>query len=183
MNIMVLSDLAKELYQKLDDCETTEEALAVMQEIEQKGMQIVAPLCDVIDELEARGTSRKNKAAVYSDLAKKDAEMVKSAKKAIIRVMQVAKQEKFANGSLTVSLTKGSPSLVIVDENLVPIRYKKLTIETSGDKLELLQSVLGEDLKKYSLETPKSEIKSITTDTFGVEGTRIVYTPRLTIKG
>lgn len=180
-NIMQLTKDSRELFDKLDELEP-DEFLAELEKIQDKGMAVIAPLCDIIDELDARGNARKAKAAELAELAKKDLERIDRVKSSIAKLMQMFNTKKLDNGSLSVTYYDGQPSLEIVDEEQIPLSYKKATLTIPATELEFAQQVIG-NIEKVTVAVSKSAIKKDTTDDFGVAGTRIVRNPYIKIKG
>ena len=180
-NIMQLKDQAKELFDKLDEMET-DEFLRELEVVAQKGMQVIAPLCDLIDELNARGEARKNKASELYNLATKDIARASNIKESITKIMSMLNQKKIENGALTVTLCPGNPALEIEDETLVPLRYVKATITIPATQLDLAKTVL-DNIEKVSLAVDKNAIKRDTDENIGIAGTKIVRRPYVKIKG
>ena len=180
-NIMKLKDQAKELFDRLDELEP-DQFLAELEIISQKGMQVIAPLCDLIDELNARGEARKTKASELMDLATKDVARAKSVKETIAKIMSMLNQKKFENGALTVTLCPGNPALEIEDETLIPLGYVKATITIPATQLDFAKRVL-DNIEKVSLAVDKNAIKRDTDENIGIAGTKIVRRPYIKIKG
>lgn len=180
-NIMQLKDTAKELFDRLDELEP-DEFLAELELIEQKGMQIIAPLCDLIDELNARGEARKAKASELMDLAINDIARAKNIKQSIAKIMSMLNLKKVENGALTVTLVPGNPSLEIIDETIIPLSYVKATLTIPATQLEFAKQVL-DNIEKVSMAVDKNAIKKDTSDNFGIAGTKIVRNPYVKIKG
>lgn len=55
--------------------------------------------------------------------------------------MQELNSGKIDNGIMTASLRKGAPALEILDEDLIPADYKKITVNTATDKKGLLKAL------------------------------------------
>ena len=180
-NIMQLKDQAKELFDKLDEMEP-DEFLKELEVVSQKGMQVIAPLCDLIDELNARGEARKTKASELMELGTKDVARAKSVKETIAKIMSMLNQKKIENGALTVTLCPGNPALEIEDETLIPLSYVKATITIPAAQLDFAKRVL-DNIEKVSLAVDKNAIKRDTDDNIGIAGTKIVRRPYVKIKG
>ena len=180
-NIMQLKNDAKELFDRLDELEP-DQFLAELEIISQKGMQVIAPLCDLIDELNARGEARKAKASELMDLATNDVARAKTIKQSIAKIMSMLNLKKVENGALTVTLVPGNPALEILDETVIPLSYVKATITIPATQLEFAKQVL-DNIEKVSMAVDKNAIKKDITDDFGIAGTQITRTPYVKIKG
>ena len=185
-HILQIADIARNIVHTLDEAEgeITPEVTELFRLLENKGMAAIAPLCDVKDELEARMGARKAKAAELIMLAKKDEEMIANAKKYVMAIMQAMKQDKFAIGSLTVTLAKGRESIDIFDEKMVPLKFKTATIRVNASQLAAIEAVFGTDFNgEPKLSVDKTAVKAATTADVGVAGTEKVRNPYLIIKG
>ncbi len=142
-NIMALSEMAVQFLDLLEESGGvfTPEVDQMFSELMQKGVQAVVPLCNTIDEITARMEARKAKAKVLTDLAKKDECMIETAHKYIIKAMKACGQDKLTSGALTVTLCKGNPSVDIVDEDAVPLRFKTATIKVNAVDLDAVKVV------------------------------------------
>jgi len=189
-NLRLLSEQAREMYDHFEALEP-EEFLKAMQEIEQKGMQYVAPLCDLMDEYALRAETRTSLAKRYSELASADLNRIENIKKSILFIMQACGQKKLDNGPLQVTVNAGRESLEVFDEAVVPLKYKKAVIEIPAEQLEPARLLFGDDIKKETITVSKTmikdEIKAYAAEhdgqSLGVAGTQIVKKPYLVIKG
>ena len=177
-NILQIRELAAEIVAALDtqEGELTPDVQDLFDQLQSKGAAAVAPLCDVIDELNARSAARKEKAKSLTELARKDESMAENAKKYLVAIMQAIGQDKMQIGELAVTLAKGRESVEIVDENIVPIKYKVATVKINGSEVETLQAVFGDSIKSIKLDVDKTAIKAATDDNIGIAGTEIVRT-------
>ena len=184
-NILPIKELAREIVLALDtqDGEITPDVQDLFQQLEQKGAAAIAPLCDVVDELTLRAAARKEKAKQLSELAKKDESMVENAKKYLMAIMQAVGQDKFQIGALTVTLSKGRESVEIVNEDLIPMKYKTATIKLNGSDLDTAQTLFGDSITSTKVEVDKTSIKKATDNNIGIAGTQIVRKPYVIIKG
>ena len=180
-NIMQLKNDAKELFDRLDELEP-DQFLAELEIISQTGMQVIAPLCDIIDELDARGNARQAKATELAELAKKDLERIDRIKASITKLMQMFNLKKVDNGALSITYYDGQPSLEITDEEQIPLSYVKATLTIPATQLEFAKQVL-DNIEKVSMAVDKNAIKKDTNDNFGIAGTKIVRHPYIKIKG
>ena len=184
-NILPIKELAREIVLALDtqDGEITQDVQDLFNQLEQKGAAAIAPLCDVVDELTLRAAARKEKAKQLSELAKKDESMVENAKKYLMAIMQAVGQDKFQIGALTVTLSKGRESVEIVNEDLIPMKYKTATIKLNGSDLDTAQTLFGDSITSTKVEVDKTSIKKATDNNIGIAGTQIVRKPYVIIKG
>jgi hypothetical protein len=184
-NILPIKELAREIVLAIDtqEGELTPDVLDLFSQLEQKGAAAIAPLCDVVDELTLRAAARKDKAKQLSNLAKKDESMVENAKKYLIAIMQAVGQDKFQIGSLTVTLSKGRESVEVVNEDLIPMKYKTATIKLNGNDLDTAQTLFGDSITSTNIEVDKTAIKKATAENIGIAGTQIVRKPYIIIKG
>lgn len=188
-NIMVIRKEAKEIAALWEQTEgeLTPELEAEYGKLLQMGEAGVAILADVRDELEARMNERKAKAKVYTELAKKDEAMLDNNKKYLMAIMDVMGMKKVTVGALVVTKSDGRESVNVFNEDAVPLKYKKATITIPATKLEIVKAVLdAEDILKESLDVDKTAITELHKSSegeMGVEGTEIVRTPYVTIKG
>ena len=184
-NILPIKELAREIVLALDtqDGEITQDVQDLFNQLEQKGAAAIAPLCDVVDELTLRAAARKEKAKQLSELAKKDESMVENAKKYLMAIMQAVGQDKFQIGAPTVTLSKGRESVEIVNEDLIPMKYKTATIKLNGSDLDTAQTLFGDSITSTKVEVDKTSIKKATDNNIGIAGTQIVRKPYVIIKG
>ena len=184
-NILQIREIAAEIVAALDtqEGEFTPDVQDLFQQLEQKGAAAIAPLCDVVDELTARATARKEKAKALTELARKDESMVENAKKYLIAVMQATGQDKMVIGELAVTISKGRESVEITDESLIPDKYKKATITLNGADLRTAETLFGDSITSKKLEPDKTAIKKATDENIGIAGTQIVRKPYVIIKG
>lgn len=189
-NIKLLSQEAKELFETFEEL-SPEDFQTAIQSIEQKGLQAVAPLCDVIDELQIRAEDHKNLAKRYSELASAEEARIERMKKSILWIMKSVGQKKLSNGALTVIVNEGKGSLEIVDETLIPDKYKKATITIPADQLDTVRILVGDHIEKEVVAVSKTAIKDEIKkyaeqnegQTLEVAGTQIIKNPYITIKG
>ena len=179
-NIMQLKDQAKELFDKLDEMET-DEFLRELEVVAQKGMQVIAPLCDLIDELNARGEARKNKASELHNLATKDIARAGNIKESITKIMSMLNQKKIENGALTVTLCPGNPALEIEDETLIPMGYVKATITIPATQLDLAKTVL-DNIERSLWRLTRTPLSETRMRISGLPGQRLSADPTLKSK-
>ena len=184
-NILQIREIAAEIVAALDtqEGEFTPDVQDLFHQLEQKGAAAIAPLCDVVDELTARATARKEKAKALTELARKDESMVENAKKYLIAVMQATGQDKMVIGELAVTVSKGRESVEITDESLIPDKYKRATITLNGADLRTAETLFGDSITSKKLEPDKTAIKKATDENIGIAGTQIVRKPYVIIKG
>lgn len=184
-NILKIRELAAEIVAALDsqEGEITPNVQDLFDQLETKGAAAIAPLCDVVDELTVRAAARKEKAKALAELAKKDEQMVENAKKYLVKVMQAIGQDKMVVGSLAVTISKGLKSVEIVNEDLIPMKYKKATITLNGADLKTAETLFGDSITSIKVDVDKTSIKKATNENIGIAGTQIVRNPYVIIKG
>ena len=185
-NIMKLRAEAQNLIALMDeaDMDFTPEIEQGFQQLSQLGQAGVAICGDIIDELTARATARKNRAKELSDLAKRDESSIDSTKRQMMLIMDTLGTKKVAIGGLTVTKSDGRESVEIIDENLVPDKYKKATITFPAHDLEVVRTLT--EIQSEKVEISKTAIMAdhkASKGEIGVAGVNIVKNPYLLIKG
>lgn len=185
-NIMIIRKEAEEIAKLWEDAdgELTPEIEAAYQKLMLHGEQAIAIMADMRDEIEARMSSRKAKANELLELARKDNAMLENNKKYMLAIMGKLGLKKVTVGALVVTRSEGRESVNVVDADAVPDTYKRYSVTVPGDKLYLVEGVLGKlDVKA---EVDKTAIKQVWKDSEGkieIAGTEIVRNPYVTIKG
>lgn len=182
-NIMVLRSEAKNLLDAFDEHGAEDNVLDMLAKLEQTGVQAVVPLCDLIEELEARAKARKDRARELSDLAKKDEEMLTNAKKTIIKISEIVGQKKFTSGSLTVTVSSGRESVTVVDESVVPTSYKKGVIKVDGWAIQSIMDALPEAVLGVETIVDKAKVMDDVKKNIIPNGVIIEKKPYVIIKG
>lgn len=185
-NIMIVREAANEFlaayYQAGEDF-SAPEVLEKFAELEKMGQDALAPLCDILDELEARKVARKEKAQEYRVLAKKSEDDADRMKEYITAIMQSTGLSKLSLGEKTITLSKGRESVEIIDEKKVPEAYKRIVMTVKGTNIEALMAVFGDDVLNYKEEINKTDITAAHKAGVGVDGTEVVRKPYIIIKG
>jgi len=184
-NLFNLKGIARELSELIDQEGLTQEVEAKLEQISQMGISCVAIFASLLDEYEMRAKIRKEKGKELTDLAKKDSELAARQKELIKAVMATTGQKKVELGGLTATLSPGSASTVVDNEDIVPPQYKSITLKIRADKLDLVKAVLDPEniLSESSPEVSLTLVKKASDENIGVNGTRIEKGMRLTLKG
>ena len=116
-----LEETLKEL-----DCDFQEKAKNILFAI--ANLEAEAGMADVeIKRLNARKTTKANQVIKLREY--------------LLFNMQKTKTAKVGNGVMTASIRKGVPTLVITDEDLIPVEFKNIKTSISTDKKGLLKAL------------------------------------------
>lgn len=184
--VLLIRDAAKDFltayYQSGEDF-TSEEVTTALSELEKTGQDAIAPMCDILDELDARAKARRDKARQYAELAKTTEESVESVKEYILTLMRQTGLDKLSVGEKSITMSKGKESVEVFDEKQVPDAYKRIILKIKGTHMDAIMSVFGEDVMDIKEEVNKTEITAAHKAGIGVAGTQVVRKPYLIIKG
>ena len=183
-NILELKETARELVTAWDDADgDIEKLLPLINALEEKGLEAVGDLTQAMEEISIRAEARKSKAARYNELAKKDEQFIDGIKKTIMFAMQTAGIEKFSTEATQITMSKGKESVEVVDEDKVPINYKRVVLTINGSAYEPIMELFGEDVRNEKFDVDKKAITEAHKAGVGVAGTQVIRNPYLIIKG
>ena len=186
-NLMKLNQDAMRLVDLIDNSDAgidSPDVIAEMKALEAKGVSIVAQLASVKDEYEMRASARKARADELAAMVKHDKKCAETMKAAIEKVMAITRQDRIDLGGLVITMQKSAPSVQIIDESLIPPRYKIVTVKVTADQEQLIRDVLGDAVVSISEpEVSKSLIKKASDENIGIAGTEIVQNKHVRIKG
>lgn len=184
--VLLIRDAAKDFltayYQSGEDF-TSEEVTTALSELEKTGQEAIAPMCDILDELEARAKARRDKARQYAELAKTTEESVERMKEYILTLMRQTGLDKLSVGEKSITLSKGRESVEVIDEAKVPDTYKRIILKIRGTNIDAIMAVFGDDVMDFKEEVNKTEITAAHKAGVGIAGTQVVRKPYLIIKG
>ena len=159
MKLYEITEAMADLEKMLDDgipedqlADTIEEMTG---EFKDKAESIIFILANMDSQINAYKAEEKR----LSDKRKAEEKRVEKLKEYLLLNMQELNYGEVNNGVMSAKIRKGAPVLVIDDEDLIPIEWKKISTSVSIDKRELLKALKdGKEAEGASIGTGKNTL-------------------------
>lgn len=141
MQLYKITEAMKEVQAMVDEGVPLDQLEDTMKLIEmdfkEKAESILFVLANIKSEIEAC----KAEELRLSGRRKAKENQAEKLKEYLLYNMQELKSGKIDNGVMTANIRKGSPVLVITNEDAIPNEYKKIAVTSSTDKKGLLKAL------------------------------------------
>ena len=141
MKLYEITEQMKDVQSMVDDGVPLDQLEDTMQLIEmdfkEKAESILFVLANIKGEIE----SCKTEESRLAGRRKTKESQSEKIKEYLLYNMQELKSGKIDNGVMTASIRKGSPALLITNEDAIPNEYKKIAVTSSTDKKGLLKAL------------------------------------------
>jgi len=159
-NIFKLKEDSKNLLSLFleEDAKDTDIAESI-KDINSKGEAGVAIFSNIIEEAEGHLTALKEKKKDVVNAMKTWENIIMRAKQALVDITYILGRKNVTVGGLSVTRCDGQPSLDVIDESLIPDKYKSVDITISKSDLPFVLALLPED--KIKVSDPKVNVSMI----------------------
>lgn len=149
MRLYELTEATKEVTKLLDEGVPLEQLEETLKELDCDFQEKANNILFAIANIKAEEEMIDNEIKRLAGKKKTKANQINSLRGYLLSNMEELKSGKIDNGVMSASVRKGSPSLLINDESLIPDEYKVIKTTVQADKKGLLKALkeLGEGEK------------------------------------
>lgn len=159
MKLYEITEAMADLEKMLDDGIPEDQLTDTIEEMKGEFKDKAESILFILANMDAQIDAYKNEEKRLSDKRKAEEKRVEKLKEYLLINMQELNYGEVNNGVMSAKIRKGAPVLVIDNEDLIPIEWKKISTSVSVDKRELLKALKdGKEAEGASIGTGKNTL-------------------------